>query len=85
MTPPAPMIFRRPDGRLVWVCPGAPVSVLEQLHPNYGRLLLEMTTGALEPVSLPAPEAMDQLARLAGSPPPPSPVRRGPWPRARTG
>ncbi len=84
--PPSPLIFRRPDGRLVWVCPGAPVPVVEEQVPNYGRLLGDLMAGRLEPVSLSGLAAVDQLARLVRSPsPPPTRVRPGPGSRAPTG
>jgi hypothetical protein len=80
------MVFRRRStGRHVWVDPGAPVPVLEELHPNYGRLLLELMNGELESVTLPPGDAQDQLTRLASTPPPnpPKPARRSA--RQRTG
>lgn len=67
---PAPLIFRRPDGRLVWVCPGAPVPLLEELPTDYGALLQDVLSGALDPVGVSRPDARDALARAMQSTPP---------------
>ena len=71
-------ILRRRDGRHVWVDPGAPIPVLEEQIPNYGRLLMGLMNGELEAVSHPSDELRDQLAALSSSSPP------SPSPRART-
>ncbi len=72
------MIFRRPDGRLVWVDPGASVPVIEELAPNYGRLLQDVLSGALHPVGCSRPDAQDALVRALRSPSPTSPGCREP-------
>lgn len=77
-------ILRRRDGRHVWVDPGAPVPVLEELPPNYGRLLMGLMNGELEAVSHPSDEVRDQLAALSASPPPSPPTRAGRWRRPLT-
>jgi hypothetical protein len=65
------MVFRRRDGRLVYI--GAPLGIVEQQIPNYGRALLDMERGDLIPVTQSWDDAERALIALVVSPLPPSP------------